>query len=593
MPESHFGPALEKLHRLLQTAAASTSVHEVIIAVASDSDLLPTALNYVRQGPTAFGLSEHDLGVMCVKTGIRPDTFRSWMQTLSNILDKNHDHNTLYTVLGVDPSATPAEIKKAFRRKSLQFHPDHNPDDPQASERFRSLREAYNVLSSPSKRAGYDQSLSIWEDNWEEPNTSPPPRVLWSQRKRQAVMFFGTILSVFILVTLLVDYQGWMEQRSRMLTSLSSEEAPADPKNISNPQGLIAANGNENSSLQQVHTPQNRPTPLTSPSQPSTGSIDFVQATKTDQSDVVVGSSSPQAQTFDPDDQSRPNDSASRPSPRAGAKAFHTLFQESLAPLQLEQALQTFNRQVQEAPSSSRTAKGSTSPDQVLADASPDEQPAKAPEQSSTKNTDSLSQNKTIASKSKEPSAERKERFGPAQTEEDVGQQDNEKPRPPPSQAKDKNRKETQLQGVPTAKPQKPSESPEEHRESATESRGLRDVWADVNAFLNRYTRTYMDLDLERFQKFFTAQATENGEPFQSKLPTYQKTFQKMKRIKYEIMPQKCKLAESRIYVHGRFKIRAILKTNERVTSQGKIFLELIPNGPGFLVDSLRYDFEK
>ena len=62
-----------------------------------------------------------------------------------------------YHVLGVAENATTDEIKKAFRRLAKQHHPDRNPNNPQASERFKEINEAHDVLSDADKRKKYDQ----------------------------------------------------------------------------------------------------------------------------------------------------------------------------------------------------------------------------------------------------------------------------------------------------------------------------------------------------------------------------------------------------------------------------------------------------
>jgi len=62
-----------------------------------------------------------------------------------------------YEILDVASSAPVADIKKAFRRLAMKYHPDRNPDDAEAEQRFKEAKEAFEVLSNPEKRAAYDQ----------------------------------------------------------------------------------------------------------------------------------------------------------------------------------------------------------------------------------------------------------------------------------------------------------------------------------------------------------------------------------------------------------------------------------------------------
>ena len=62
-----------------------------------------------------------------------------------------------YEVLGVSRGADEKDIKKAYRRVAMKYHPDRNPDDPDADDKFKEATEAYDVLTDSEKRAAYDQ----------------------------------------------------------------------------------------------------------------------------------------------------------------------------------------------------------------------------------------------------------------------------------------------------------------------------------------------------------------------------------------------------------------------------------------------------
>lgn len=84
-----------------------------------------------------------------------------------------------YKELGVEKTATPAEIKKAFRRLAVKYHPDKNSGDKAAEERFKAIGEANEVLSDPVKRQKYDQFGADWK-HYEEAG-APPGGFDWSK----------------------------------------------------------------------------------------------------------------------------------------------------------------------------------------------------------------------------------------------------------------------------------------------------------------------------------------------------------------------------------------------------------------------------
>jgi curved DNA-binding protein len=82
------------------------------------------------------------------------------------------DYKDYYQILGLERSASKDDIRKAYRKLALQHHPDRNPGDKQAEDRFKEVNEAYQVLSDPQKRSRYDQLGSAYS-NWQNRGGTP------------------------------------------------------------------------------------------------------------------------------------------------------------------------------------------------------------------------------------------------------------------------------------------------------------------------------------------------------------------------------------------------------------------------------------
>ena len=78
-----------------------------------------------------------------------------------------------YAILGIDRTAAPEDIRAAYRRAARASHPDLNPGDQTAAERFKQVRLAYDVLADPARRAAYDAPPPL-QRAWRRPDPNEP-----------------------------------------------------------------------------------------------------------------------------------------------------------------------------------------------------------------------------------------------------------------------------------------------------------------------------------------------------------------------------------------------------------------------------------
>ena len=125
----------------------------------------------------------------------------------------------------------------------------------------------------------------------------------------------------------------------------------------------------------------------------------------------------------------------------------------------------------------------------------------------------------------------------------------------------------------------------------ATKQVANRSMEARIRSFLVNYTDTYAAKDLERFARFFTVSAMENGKSFTTLLPKYERNFTFIETIEYRIELKRFSHTDSRelVQIEGDFFLRWRPRDKQWRENSGKITMQLKENGPSFLVQRLDY----
>ncbi|KAI9807828.1 MAG: hypothetical protein M1825_005133 [Sarcosagium campestre] len=161
---------------------------------------------------------------------------------------------TYYDALGVKPNATELEIKKAYRKAAIVHHPDKNPNDPTAHEKFQTIGEAYQVLSNPGLRSSYDKYGK----------EEALPRSGFEDPAEFFSMIFGGDVFVDLIgeITLMKDLAKTMEIMESMKEADEAEEGVASGESTSKVDGTQNPGIPTSDTPEHVHT---QPSPSPSP----------------------------------------------------------------------------------------------------------------------------------------------------------------------------------------------------------------------------------------------------------------------------------------------------------------------------------------
>ena len=217
----------DPLQTLVNLVATEPNPHQLLLRVVSDSVLLKELQRFCRKIPGVATAGNGRIKEYCRSYKILPEYFQERVRLIGRILSLIPYELNYYETLLVSRSASREEIKRAYRRLSLLYHPDTNPDDPNAAERFRNIQNAYEILSDDKLRQSYD--LNVDTRSWTEaelPGGGAAKFAWWGKWRSAwpaAVLFLLFMLAIFV-----IDYEKWQTERYYENVQQPSAQKAAD-----------------------------------------------------------------------------------------------------------------------------------------------------------------------------------------------------------------------------------------------------------------------------------------------------------------------------------------------------------------------------
>ncbi len=192
---------------LVKLIASERNPHNLISRISADALLLEHARRvFLHYSAGLF--NRERLTELCQSFQIQPEYFEERLRLVGYALHMGGQEEDYYALLHVDRSATDKEIKRAFRRLSIECHPDSHSNEPESAERFMTIHRAYKTLSDPELRRRYD--LQSASPRWVENDFHKRERS--KKWKYRLLCEIGMLLLLLLILSFLVDSQ-------RMLTN--------------------------------------------------------------------------------------------------------------------------------------------------------------------------------------------------------------------------------------------------------------------------------------------------------------------------------------------------------------------------------------
>ncbi len=551
---------LDSLQMLAQLFATETNPHQLVQRVVAESPLLEEARRLSRD-LLALG-SADDARIMecCRLSKIPIEFFWERLQLVARILNLIPYDQDYYEILGIERRASQHEIKQAFRRLSFACHPDTNPHDPQAAERFNTLQHAYQVLSHDLLRKRYNHNLSehLWED--EAAAGGRLTGSAWWGKWRKTWPLCLLIL-LLVATTFVVDYSQWQTERYYAARKTL-------PLNVEPDNGLISskapARKADEASPRAPSVPE-APVPKPAPRPPSAREPAEALSSKS----ILVFAN----------EQESPGGQEEKP----GKAAF---------PSRTDSSLHT-----------GRTPDEPRGTGSAMAAIEPPKPVEAAPPATESAGRQITPPHPPVGSSQKESAPEAITVPPPVAATAKAAPQ---KLPPPPFRSETEPQTAKVQENLQQAAPGKAGTataaaaalrepSPESPARSASPGPFTRmeNLDQEIRTFLSRYTSTYEARDMSAFMRLFEANAVENGRPIQELVPVYQANFRRAEKLRYRINVGRWEIGEGEVMVDGSFSLAVQFEQEAPVESKGSIQLTLVRRAGDFGVKRLNYVFKE
>ncbi|HOI95989.1 MAG TPA: J domain-containing protein [Syntrophobacter fumaroxidans] len=543
--------ALEFLVRLL---AGEKNSHRLIAKITSDSALLKEAerIDDAIRSNSASDEERDRMSRLCRLHRISPDRFSARLHLVLHSLGLTSPDLSYYEILGVEPSAGRDEIKKAFRQLSLRYHPDLNPGDTDATESFRTIRKAYEVLSDEKRRERYDAESAI--PGWLDDQAEEELNAVGNGRRLRQLWQLGTPVLILLLFCFWVDYEYLLTDRYYRVKQAG--EAGKDENPFSSVKSVeIAMREDVPSSAGPAISGKTRPNDITET--PPAAQPDHGHDIAPGREPAVIeepsgdlasrrGETETRAAGIGPESEIGPKNGkqGSRGLPEHG----RTLQQ----PIPAETA-----GFVERKGKTERQVTGEKTKEGKGAEIKPVRQA-----ETGTRGVAGKTESRAVSRMVKDAKQAEKRRPG------DPG--------------------DTKRQALPADAPPGMIEN---HALPDAPMPSIDEMSIRARDFIRRYVAAYENRNPTRLFDFFEPNAVENGKSLNHLFSTYISNFKRAEKIRYQIHPADFRLAREKMIVSGSFEMAVKFKGEPTVESRGSILMELTLHDDDFRIRTLTYNF--